>query len=452
MHTAAAAGGAGLLAAARGPVYGFPANEKLNIAIVGVGGMGRGHVNDGEVKKENVVALCDIDDRNLYAAATQVYPNAEKFNDFRVMFDKMSNGIDAVICATPDHCHAVVTAAALRLGKHAYTQKPLTHTIYEAHVLSELAAKNPKVATQMGNQGHSNEGARRVVEVVRSGALGRVREVHAWTDRPIWPQGIDRPSATPPIPHHVHWDLWLGPMAERPYSPAYHPFAWRGWWDFGTGALGDMACHVADTAFWALDLRHPTSIESKCEGIKPETGPKWSIITYEFPARGDLPPVKFTWYDGRKYPPIELAEKYGIKMRKLREGKKRGDKDAYETVTGYEDNGSLLIGEKGAALLDTYGANYKLLPEKDFEGFTPPEKTLKRSPGHMRDWIEAAKTGTQPCSNFDYASALTGMVLLGNLSLRAGKRIEWDGPNMRATNASECEEMIKPPYRKGWSL
>ena len=456
MHSAAAAGGAGLLAAARRPVYGFPANEKLRIAIVGVGGMGGSHVNDGEVKKEEVVALCDIDDRSLYNAA-KVHPMAEKFHDFRVMFDRMGNGIDAVVCATPDHCHAVVTAAALRLGKHAYTQKPLTHTVYEAHVISELAKNNPKLATQMGNQGHSNEGARKVVEIVRSGAIGPIREVHAWTDRPIWPQGIDRPKDTPPVPHHVHWDLWLGPMADRPYSPEYHPFKWRGFWDFGTGALGDMACHIADTAFWALDLRHPTSIESTCQGIKPETGPLSSTITYEFPARGDLPPVKLTWYDGKTFPPKELSEKYGITHRKLKEGVKRerGQRpkpEDYETVTGYEDNGSLLIGEKGAIVLDTYGANYKLYPEKDFDGFRPPAPTLKRSPGHMRDWIEAAKNGTQPCSNFDYASALTGMVLLGNLSLRAGKKIEWDAANMRATNASEVDEFIKPEYRKGWSL
>jgi predicted dehydrogenase len=382
---------------------------------------------------------------------------AEKFNDFRVMFDKMANDIDAVICATPDHCHAVVTAAALRLSKHAYTQKPLTHTVYESHVLNELARKNPRIATQMGNQGHSNEGARRVVEIVRSGALGRIREVHSWTDRPIWPQGIDRPTDTPPVPHHVHWDLWLGPMPERAYNKAYHPFAWRGWWDFGTGALGDMACHICDTPFWALDLRHPTTIEAQSSEVKPETAPKWSIITYEFPARGDLPPVKLTWYDGKKFPPEELVTKYGITHRKLKEGvqRQRGQRprpEDYETVAGYEDNGSLLIGDKGAVLLNTYGEGYKLLPAKDFEGYTPPEKTLTRSPGHMRDWIEAAKNGTQSCSNFEYASALTGMVLLGNLALRTGKKIEWDAANMRATNASECDELIKPEYRKGWSL
>jgi predicted dehydrogenase len=458
MQSAAVGAGALGLATAGRRTYGFPANEKLRIAIVGVGGMGGSHVRDGTVKGEQVVALCDIDDRNLYTAA-QVHPMAEKFNDFRVMFDQMSNGIDAVICATPDHNHAVVTAAALRLGKHAYTQKPLTHTVYEAHVLSELARSNPRLATQMGNQGHSHEGARKVVELVRAGAIGKVQEVHSWTDRPIWPQSIDRPSDTPPVPHHVHWDVWLGPMAERPYNPAYHPFKWRGWWDFGTGALGDMACHIADTAFWALDLRHPTAMEAQSEGNRPETGPKSSIIAFDFPARGDLPPVKFTWYDGGKFPPKELVDKYAITHRKLKQGVRRergrrpGPED-YETVPGFEDNGSLLIGEKGAVLLDTYGERYQLLPKQDFEGFKPPPPTLSRSPNqnHMLDWITAAKNGTQSCSNFEYASALTGMVLLGNLAIRTGKRIEWDAANMRATNASECDEIIRPAYRKGWSL
>ncbi len=436
-------------------------NEKVNIAIVGVGGMGGSHVNDGEVKKQNVVALCDIDDNNL-DNASKVHPNAKRYNDFREMFDKQKD-IDAVICATPDHCHAVVTAMAMRLGKHAYTQKPLTHTVYEAHVLSKLAAENPKLVTQMGNQGHSNEGARQVVEMVRANVIGPIREIHAWTDRPIWPQGIDRPKDTPEVPKHVHWDLWLGPMPNRPYSPAYHPFKWRGFWDFGTGALGDMACHVADTAFWALDLKHPTSIEAKSEGGTSESAPKWSIITYEFPERHGMPPVKFTWYDGKKFPPDELIEKYGItksievtvkdadgKPVKNEDGK---DKKKRETVPGYTDNGSLLIGEKGMIYLDdAYGATYKLLPAKNFEGFKPPEKSIKRSPGHMRDWIEAIKNGGQACSNFEYASALTGMVLLGNLAIRAGKKLDWDAKNMRATNCSEVDEFIRPEYRKGWEL
>ena len=449
------AGGLGLwVAAGHMPSLADSPNGKLNIAIVGVGGMGHSHVVDGQVKKENVVALCDIDDENLEKAA-KVHSKAKKYNDFREMFDK-EKGIDAVICATPDHCHAVVTAMAMRLGKHVYTQKPLTHTVYEAHVISKLAKENPKLATQMGNQGHSNNGARSVVEIVRAGVIGPIREVHAWTDRPIWPQGINRPTDTPPVPKHVHWDLWLGPMPERPYNPAYHPFKWRGWWDFGTGALGDMACHVADTAFWALDLRAPTSIEAQSEGGTRETAPKWSVITYEFPERNGMPPVKFVWHDGHKFPSRELVEKYGITERvskKVKDEKTGKEKEVHETRPGYQDNGSLLIGDKGVLYLPgAYGDSYKLLPAKDWEGFKPPPETLKRSPGHMKDWIEAAKNGTQACSNFDYASALTGMVLLGNLAIRAGKRLEWDAANMRATNCSEVDEYIRPEYRKGWEL
>jgi len=450
-----AAGGLGLWVVGSGSgLRAASANEKLNIAIVGVGGMGGSHVNDGEVKKENVVALCDIDDNSLNAAS-KVHPGANRYNDFRVMFDELGKTIDAVICATPDHCHAVVTARALRMGKHAYTQKPLTHTVYEAHVISKLAAENPKLATQMGNQGHSNEGARRVVEIVRSGAVGPIREVHAWTDRPIWPQGIDRPKETPDVPKHVHWDLWLGPMANRPYNPAYHPFKWRGFWDFGTGALGDMACHVADTAFWALDLKHPTSIEAKSQGGTSESAPNWSIINFEFPERHGMPPVKFTWYDGKKFPPEELIEKYGItkSVEKRVKGDDGKEHRKHETVPGFTDNGSLLVGEKGMIYLDdAYGATYKLLPAKDFEGFKAPPQSIPRSPGHMKDWIEAIKNGTQACSNFEYASALTGMVLLGNLSIRAGKKLEWDAKNMRATNCSEVDEFIRPEYRKGYEL
>jgi len=437
------AGGLGLwVAGGHMPSLAVSPNEKLNIAIVGVGGKGRDHVEDPEVKLENVVALCDIDD-NFLGGAANVYPKAKTYNDFRRMLEE-EKGIDAVICCTPDHTHAVVTAAALRLGKHVYTQKPLTHSVYEAHVLADLAARNPKLATQMGNQGHSNEGARQVVEIIRAGVIGPVREVHAWTDRPIWPQGLERPKETPEVPKHIHWDLWLGPAPERSYNPAYHPFSWRGWWDFGTGALGDMACHVADTAFWALDLRHPTSIDAKAEGTTSESAPKWSIVTYEFPARGENPPVKFTWYDGGKKPPIELLQ--GLELTK--EEKAKG-----KTQVDYEPNGSLLVGDKGVIYLDDpYGSHYKLLPEKGFEGFKPPAPSLKRSPGHMKDWIVAAKHGTQACSHFDYASALTGMVLLGNLAIRAGKKLEWDAPNMRATNCSEIDEFIRPDYRKGWSL
>ena len=429
---------------------GLGANEKLRIAMVGTGGMGRSHVEDAHVKREHVAALCDIDEHNLESAA-KVHPGARKFQDFRQMFDVLGKDIDAVICATPDHTHAVITVRALREGKHVYTQKPLTHTVYEAHVIGELVRQNPKLVTQMGNQGHSNEGAREVVEIVRSGVIGQVHEVHAWTDRPIWPQAIDRPKETQQPPKHINWDLWIGPMPMRPYHEGtYHPFNWRGWWDFGTGALGDMACHVVDTAFWALDLRHPTAIKAEYEGSKPETGPKWSKISYEFPARANHRAVTLNWYDGGKFPPGKFVENYNLTTeRQVREG------DRTKTIRepGYAANGSLLVGDKGIIYLDdAYGARYRLYPQKDFEGLKPPAKVIPRSPGHMQDWIEAIKTGRQACSNFEYATALTGMVLLGNLAVRMGKPLTWDAGQMRATNAPETESLIKPPYRKGWEL
>ncbi|MFO0889209.1 MAG: Gfo/Idh/MocA family oxidoreductase [Isosphaeraceae bacterium] len=426
------------------------ANEKIRIAIVGAGGMGRSHVEDPHVKNEQVVALCDIDENRL-ASAAKVHPAARTFHDFRKMFDAMEKDIDAVICATPDHTHAVVTARALRAGKHVYTQKPLTHTVYEARVIADLARSNPRLATQMGNQGHSNQGAREVVEIVRSGVVGPIREVHAWTDRPIWPQAIDRPAGGQDPPGHIHWDLWLGPMPARPYHEGtYHPFNWRGWWDFGTGALGDMACHVVDTAFWALDLRHPSRIKAECEGARPETGPKWSIITYEFPARGTMPPVTFTWYDGGKFPPRKFIETYGLTSEKqVREG----DKTRTVREPGFTANGSLLVGEKGIIHLDdAYGSHYRLYPEKDFRDFKAPSSSIPRSPGHMLDWITAIKTGGQACSNFEYATALTGMVLLGNLALRAGKAIDWDPRELRATNGVDVANLVQPAYRPGWEL
>jgi predicted dehydrogenase len=442
--------GAGLAGNVLARPQGRGPGERLRIAIVGAGGMGRSHVEDPHVKKEQVVALCDIDDHNLESAA-KVHPKARTFHDFRKMFDSMGKEIDAVICATPDHTHAVVTARALREGKHVYTQKPLTHTVHEARVIAELAARSPNLVTQMGNQGHSNLGAREVVEIVRAGLIGPIHEVHAWTDRPIWPQGIDRPSDPQTPPGYVHWDLWLGPMPERPYHEGtYHPFNWRGWWDFGTGALGDMACHVVDTAFWGLDLRHPLRIEARCEGIRPETGPKWSILKYDFPARGKMPPVTLTWYDGGKFPPRHFVETYGLTVeRRARDG----DKKQTVREPGLTANGSLLVGAKGLIYLDdAYGSHYRLYPEKDFQGFKPPPASLPRSPGHMLNWIDAIKTGRQACSNFEYATALTGMVLLGNLALRARKPIEWDSQMLRATNGVDVESLVRPAYRRGWEL
>ncbi len=417
--------GAGLWVAGSATAAKRPSpNERLNIGVIGVGG--RGDADLGGVASENIVALCDIDDNVLGRAATR-FPMAAKYNDFRKLLERKD--IDAVVIATPDHIHAIATLMALNQGHHVYCEKPLTHSVYEARKVVEAAARH-KVATQMGNQGHSNDGARRVVELVRAGAIGPVREVHAWTDRPIWPQGIDRPTETPPVPESVHWDLWLGPAPERPYNPAYLPFKWRGWWDFGTGALGDMACHVLDVAFWSLKLEHPTTVVA--EGAPPhtETAPQWMVIQYEFPARDELPPVKLTWYDGGKRPPSELFEGQAV-----------------------ESNGSLFIGDKGKLYVpDAYGDHYKLLPEAQFADYKAPEPTIPNSPGHHAEWIQACKTGSATGSNFAYAGALTEMVLLGNVAYRAGKKLEWDAKKMEATNAPEARQYVRPEFRKGWSL
>jgi predicted dehydrogenase len=449
-----AAGGVGLwVVASGGSVLGKAPSETVNVAIIGAGGRGRSHVTGIPNAGGKIVALCDVDDNNLAAAAKE-HDGAYKYNDFRKMLDERHKEIDAVVVATPDHTHAVAAAAAMKLGKHVYCEKPLTHSIHEARYLTELAARQ-KVATQMGNQGHSGSNTRRIVEIVRSGAIGPVREVHAWTNRPVWPQGKDRPDRSDPVPSTLNWDLWLGPAPERPYvanstdgdagavepkakgkkmrdNRVYHPFAWRGWWDFGTGALGDMACHILDASFWALDLKYPTAVEALGgEPRKPESAPSWEIIRYEFPARRDMPPLSLTWYDGGKRPPEELFE---------------GEK--------VEIGGALLVGEKGKIYVpNDYGEKHVLLPKKEFADFKNPEESIARSPGHHKDFLEACKNPDRPaCSNFSYSGPLTEMVLLGVVAFRCGKRLEWDGPSMKATNCSEAGEYIHPQYRRGWEL
>jgi predicted dehydrogenase len=413
-------------------VRGRGAGEKLNIALIGAGG--RGGDNLKAVSGENIVALCDVDENRLGEAA-KGHAGARTYHDFRRMFDELHRQIDAVVVSTPDHTHAVAAKAALDLGKHVYCEKPLTHSIHEARVLAEAAARH-KLATQMGNAGHSSEGTRRVVELIRSGAIGPIREVHAWTDRPIWPQAVDVPTGRPPVPKSLHWDLWLGPAPERPYHPAYHPFKWRGWWDFGTGALGDMGCHIIDAAFWALELRAPTSIEAESPPISPhpDTAPAWSIVRYDFPAHGSRPALTLTWYDGGKLPPSDLF-------------------DGHDPGKG--SNGSLFVGTKGRLVVQRErGRPYRLLPEKDFAGLEVPKPTLPRSSGHHAEWIEACKTGKPTGTSFDYAGPLTELVLLGNVALRAGRRIDWDAAAMRATSGSSSIDdiYIRRDDRKGWSL
>ncbi len=412
-----------------GPGYQAP-SDKLNIAGIGVGGMGGGNVRGCE--SENIYALCDVDKE--YAARTfKAYPKAKKYTDYRKMLEK-EKSLDAVIVATPDHTHAAITMAAMQLGKHAFVQKPLTNTIYEARMLAE-AARKYKVATQMGNQGHAGEGNRLMCEWVADGAIGPVREVHCWTDRPggRWPQGVGRPEGTPRVPRTLDWDLWLGPAPYRPYHSDYVPFQWRGWWDFGTGALGDMGCHIIDTPVWVLNLGHPTSVEAVSTPVNSETAPVSSIITLRFPARGKLPPVKLTWYDGGLTPCIPDE---------LEEGRRIGDRNG----------GVLLVGDKGTIMCGCYGENPRIIPESKMAAYEQPPKTIPRSPGIHEEWLAACKGGKPASSNFDVSGRLTEIVLLGNLALRTGRRLDWDGPNMKVTNFPEANQYVHRGYRDGWSL
>jgi len=408
-------------------------NEKLNIAGIGVGGKGADDMR--KVSSENIVALCDVDGKHG-AGTFKRYPKAKRYRDFRVMLEKQPE-IDAVTISTPDHVHAVATMTAMELGKHVYVQKPLTHSIYEARMLTR-AARKYKVATQMGNQGHSIEGIRRCCEMIWSGAIGQVREVHAWTHSPIWPQGIPRPTETPPVPDSLDWGLWLGPAPYRPYHPAYLPFKWRGWWDFGGGALADMGCHIIDPAFWALKLGGPCSVEVVSqEGCNKETGPTKEIIRWEFSQRGDMAPVTVYWYDGgHKYPRPE-----GVP-----EDEELGDPGGKQ--------GGLFIGDKVAMTVGHHGEDPRLLPSEKMRDYRMPPKIIARVPdqNHFKDWIRACKGGTPACSNFDYAGPLTEMVLLGTVAVRVQGKLEWNSKEMKFTNNSEANQYIKRDYRKGWTL
>ncbi len=418
-------------------------NDRLNIAAIGIGGMGRANID--ACSSENIVALCDVDEQ--YAANTfQTYAKARRFRDFRVMLDQEDRTIDAVIIATPDHTHAVAAMAAMRAGKHVYCQKPLAHSIHEVRRLTETA-RETGVQTQMGNQGHSSEQIRRLREWVQSGALGQVREVYAWTDRPVggdpWSDFpiMKRPEEEPPAPESLDWDLWLGPARERPYHPIYCPMTWRGFWDFGTGALGDMGCHILDPAFWALDLGSPESVEATTTHYEPdvseETFPRASIVRYQFPARGDLAPVTLTWYDGRLKPPVP---------------------DAFEAGRTLDSNGAVLIGDKGTAVHGSHGAGgLTFLPLDKMRDHKEPDKTLPRVPqrdgAHEQDWIRACKDGHPASSSFEYGGPLTEMALLGVLAMRAkDRKLEWDAASLRIVNNAEADALVNPPYRSGWSL
>lgn len=404
-------------------------SDKLNIAGIGVGGMGRNNIAD-LATTENIVALCDVDDN--YAAETfKLYPNAKKYSDFRRMLENEKD-IDAVMVATPDHTHAVISMTAIQMGKHVFCQKPLTYTVYESRRLTE-AAIEAGVATQMGNQGHAGEGNRLICEWIWDGAIGPVREVYTWTNRPIWPQGIKRPKEMPPKPSALDWDLWLGPAPSRPFHPAYAPFRWRGWWDFGTGALGDMGCHIIDSSFWALKLGHPISVEASSTNVNSETYPHAAIVRYMFPARDEMPPVQMTWYSGGLLPP---------RPAELERDRRIGD----------SGGGVIFVGDKGTLMCGTYGDNPRLIPETKMQDYTRSPKTIPRVAGIHEDWIEACKGGEPACSNFLVSGPLSEVVLLGNIALRMGKKLYWDGENMKFTNAPEADEFVHRPYREGWNL
>ena len=413
-----------------------PPSDKLNIATIGAGGMGA--KNTEACAGENIVALCDVDSDRA-AETFQKFPNAKQYTDFREMLEKQKD-IDAVIVATADHTHAVASMMAMKLGKHVHCQKPLTRTVYEARKLTE-AAREAKVATQMGNQGHSSPELQQICKLIWDGTIGHVREVEAWTNRPIWPQGIYRPRETGRLPRTFNWDLWLGPAPFRPYHPCYAPFNWRGWWDFGCGALGDMACHILDPVYAALKLCHPTSIEASSpvvyaggrliENTIAETMPVASIVRYEFPARENMPTLKLTWYDGGLMPALP------------------------EELEPDQKNGSIIfIGDKGKLMCGTYGDKPLLLRKGKIEkSEQPPEIPREKiTVRHEQNWINACKGGEPACSNFDYSGPFTEVVLLGNIAIRVGKKLYWDGQKMEFINEPDANQYIHSQYREGWSL
>jgi len=402
--------------------------EKLNFACIGVEGKGSSDT-DSAGRYGNVVALCDIDESRLNKKARR-YKGVAKYVDYREMLDEMGDKIDAVTVSTPDHSHAPASALAIRAGKHCFTQKPLTWSVQEARTLRKLANKH-EVATQMGNQGTSHDGLREGVEVLRAGAIGDVTEVHVWTNRPVWPQGTGRPQGKEDIPEGLHWDLFLGPAAVRPYSSAYHPFKWRGWLDFGTGALGDMACHTANMVVMALELFVPVSVFSNDTGfVENETYPQSSTITFQFGKTENSGPVKMVWYDGGRKPSVDLIQ---------------GEE--------FSNSGSLVVGSAGTLFSpNDYGSKFVLLPKEKFKDYKKPEPTLPRSPGHFKEFAIACAGGAPAMSNFNYASRLTETILLGNAAMKAGKLLKWDAKAAKFTNAPEANQYLGRTYRDGWKL
>jgi predicted dehydrogenase len=415
-----------------------PPSEKLNIASVGVGGKGASDVAAAASVEggNNIVALVDVDERRA-GGTYKKFPNAKRFKDYRKMLDAMGDSVDAVTVTTPDHMHFPIAMAAMERGKHVFVQKPMAHTVWEAREMT-LAARKYKVATQMGIQGHASRETRLIKEWLLDGAIGDVREIHCWTEKPgrIWKQGVKRPQGTHKVPAGLDWNLWLGVAPERPYHPDYMPFLWRGYWDFGSCALGDMGCHILDHPVNALDLTNPVSVQAYSTPLNGETGPLASTIYYDFPARGKFPACRLSWYDGGVMPPWP---------EELESTRRRGNNE-----------GVMFIGDKGKLMCGCYGNEARIVPESMMQAYERPPKTIPRSPGHMEEWIIACKGGEPAKANFDYSGPLTELVALGNVALRTSTRfprnghdtrIGWDAEKLVAS-VPDAEQYIKKQYRK----
>jgi len=423
----------------------IPPSETIQVAGIGVGGVGHGQITSiSQQKGTRIAYLCDVDD--VYAKrAYDRFADAKRYRDYRELFEKEGDKIDAVYCGTPDHTHAVITLPALKKGKHFLCVKPLTRTIHEERVLAK-AARKAQVATQVTASANTSDAACRLCEMIWDGAIGDVREVHIWSNRPLWPQGMLRPAGSDPVPTTLDWDLWIGPAPMRPFvaewaegdlvlrqvkagkrpKPAvYHPWNFRGWWDFGTGALGDMGCHHFNHVFRALKLRYPTSISASASQVFDETAPLASIVTYDFPARDGMPPLRLVWYDGGLKPPRPEQLEPGREL---------------------PDSGNMYIGDKGVIL------GNRIIPEEKMIAYKLPPKTLKRRSGTWGEWVEAIRGGDEAGCNFEWASILTEAVLLGNIAIRTGKRLDWDAEKMRFTNNGAANKYVNPAYRSGWSL
>jgi predicted dehydrogenase len=446
MTYAAAAGAATIVPrhVLGGPRH-IPPSETIQVAGIGIGGVGHGQIQSiGKQPGTNIAVLCDVDDK--YAARTyEVYPQARRYRDFREMLETEGDKIDGIYCGTPDHTHAVIVLPALQKGKHALCVKPLTRTIHENRVLGK-AARQAGVETQVTASSNTSDGVCRLCEMIWDGAIGDVREAHVWSNRPLWPQGMLRPPGRDPIPETFDWDLWIGPAPMRPFvaewregdmalrqvkasrrpRPAvYHPWNFRGWWDFGTGALGDMGCHHFNHVFKALKLRYPTRISASATAVFDETAPLGSIVTYDFPAREGMPPLRLVWYDGGLMPPRPAELEPGREL---------------------PSSGNMYVGDKGVIL------GNRIIPEEKMKAYTPPPKTLPRRSGTWGEWVEAIRGGETASCNFDWAGVLTEAVLLGNIAIRTGKALDWDAEKMRFTNHEQANKYVDEPYREGWSL